>query len=270
LTTLIVGCGYVGSALAERLVEREPVLAITRTPRALPDRVEPLITALPDATLRLPNEIRRVVYAVAPDARTDEAYERAYPSGLGSVLDALKRSEHELDRIVLVSSIAVHAEESRATSQWIVRAEEKLSSLDHFFDRASGDEPGVVARLSGIYGPGRDRLVREIRAGRVPGDPSRIGNRIHRDDAAAAIEHLLLLPRPFRPSYDVTDSAPVPLGEVYEWIARRVGVELDPSATAVGSKLTGKRIDNAPLLASGFALRYPTYREGYGELIASA
>jgi nucleoside-diphosphate-sugar epimerase len=268
LTTLIVGCGYVGTALAERLVKRDRVIALTRSPRALPIGVEPLIATLPDDALRLPSEIERVVYAVAPDARTEEAYQRAYPLGVRSVLAAVARS---LERFVLVSSTAVYAEDAgrdvdpdaavlaRGPTTDAITAAERL---------VLETKLGVVARLSGIYGPGRTRLVREIREGRVPGDSSRIGNRIHRDDAAAAIEHVLFS-RASALTYDVTDSASVPMGEIYEWIARRLGVELDPSLTAIGPKLTGKRVDNARLLAMGFALRYPTYREGYGPLLAA-
>lgn len=264
MTTLIAGCGYVGSALAVRLVARgEHVVALTRSARALPEGVEPLRATLPDAQLRLPSGIRRVVYAVAPDERTDDAYRRAYPDGLGSVLDALGG---EPERIVLVSSTAVYAEDegrvvdartpyATGTPERILEAEARLAST------------GIVARLSGIYGPGRDRIVRAIREGRVPGEPSRVGNRIHRDDAAAAIEHLLSVPRPFRPIYDVTDDASVPMGEVFAWIAARLGVTLDPALTAVGEKQTGKRLDNAPLRVSGFSLRYPTFREGYGAML---
>jgi nucleoside-diphosphate-sugar epimerase len=281
VTTLIVGCGYVGSALAELLVGRERVIALTRSPRALPEGVEPLIATLPETTPKLPNGIRRVVYAVAPDERTEAAYERAYPAGVRAVARALDRTQHALQRFVLVSSTAVYAEDAGGlvdartplargpTNEAIARAETCVHELAAEMPSLAHDGAyGVVARLSGIYGPGRDRIVRAIREGRTTGDPSRIGNRIHRDDAAAALAHLLEVDRPDR-TYDVTDTASVPMGEVFEWIARRVGVALDPALTTVGPARTGKRIDPTRLLSTGFSFRYPTYREGYGALVAA-
>lgn len=283
MTTLVVGCGYVGTALAERLVARgEPVVAITRSARPLPEGVEPLLATLPDATLRLPEHVHRVVYAVAPDGRTDDAYRRAYPEGVRSVLEALhrSRSRRSLESLVLVTSTAVYAEDAGGvahegpmattpTAERILEAERAVSSgLDHWLDLPRRGEPQVVLRLSGIYGPGRTRLVRELREGRVPGEPNRIGNRIHRDDAAAAIEHVLFT-HPPATIYDVTDEASVPMGEVLAWIARRIAAPVDPSALEVAPPLVGKRVDGSRLRATGFRLRYPTYREGYGPLLAS-
>ncbi len=268
MTTLIAGCGYVGSALAARLVARgERVIALTRSGRALPEGVTPLRASLPDEDLSLPREIERVVYAVAPDERSDAAYERAYPDGVRSVLAAIARSGAALDRFVLVSSTAVYAEDAGGlvgpAGPYATGTPERVLEAE----RALPDETGVVARLSGIYGPGRDRIVRAVREGRTVGEPGRVGNRIHRDDAAAAIEHLLFLSRPFARVYDVTDTASVPMGELFAWIAREIGVGLDPALTSVPPIRTGKRIEPRQLALSGFSFRYPSYREGYGEMI---
>ena len=271
MTTLIVGCGYVGSALAERLVERgEQVVGLTRSARALPAGVVAMQSELPSQGLALPSSITRLVYAVAPGARNDAAYARGYPLGLASVLDAIDRAGAQLHRAVLVSSTAVYAQDdgsvvderssvtSAGTAARIVEAE----SLLH----ARLGSRGVVLRLSGIYGPGRDRMVRAIRDGLpAPGDPTRVGNRIHRDDAAAAVDHLLALDGA-APVYIGTDDAPVPLGEVFAWIAGQLGVALAPPDPN-GRGATSKRLSNALLRTSGLALRYPSYREGYGALI---
>lgn len=272
MTTLIVGCGYVGTALAERLVSRgEHVVAITRSARALPEGVAPLLATLPDPALRLPPDVRRVAYAVAPDERSDEAYRRAYPEGLRSVIDALDRAGAPLERLVLVSSTAVYAEDAGrlvdASTPRATGTPERILDAERLVTALPGGR-GAVARLSGIYGPGRDRIVRAVRDGRTTGDASRVGNRVHRDDAAAAIEHLLFCDGPLAPIYDVTDDASVPMGEIFAWLAAQLDVTLAPSEVAVGETLTGKRLDNAPLRATGFSFRYPTYREGYGALLA--
>jgi len=271
VTTLFVGCGNVGAALAQRLVARgERVLGLTRSERALPEHVVPIRAELPSESLVLPTEVVHLVYAVAPGARDDAAYARGYPLGLTSVLDALDRAGATLRRAVLVSSTAVYTQDDGSyvderspvteagTAARILEAERLLG--------ARLGARGVVLRLSGIYGPGRDRIVRAIREGKpAPGDPTRVGNRIHRDDAAAATDHLLHLEATER-VYVGTDDASVPMGEVFDWVASRVGVALVPP-DASGRGATSKRLSNARLRATGFTFRYPTYREGYGALL---
>ncbi len=125
---------------------------------------------------------------------------------------------------------------------------------------------GVVLRLGGIYGPGRDRMARSVRDGdaRVPEDTV-YTNRIHRDDAAEALVHLLAVRRP-APVYLGVDSDPASLRDVNEWVAAKLGVPPPP----VGESRRGgssKRCSNARLLRSGFRFRHPTFRSGYAELI---
>jgi len=56
---------------------------------------------------------------------------------------------------------------------------------------------GVVLRLGGIYGPGRDRTVRRVVSGEATcPEPGVYGNRIHRDAAAGAARHLARLADP--------------------------------------------------------------------------
>ncbi|MGH7474633.1 MAG: NAD-dependent epimerase/dehydratase family protein, partial [Candidatus Methylomirabilales bacterium] len=82
---LIAGCGYVGSALAERLVaEGHVVWGLRRDPAGLPPGVRPLAADLTDpGTLRnLPSGLECVVYTAAPDRLDDAAYRSIYVDGL--------------------------------------------------------------------------------------------------------------------------------------------------------------------------------------------
>ncbi len=273
MSTLIAGCGYVGAALGERLVSRgEPVSGLTRSARSLPLGVEPIVATLPSPTLALPRSIQRLVYALAPDAREDAAYQRAYPLGLASVLDALDRAGASVSRAVLVSSTAVYPQDDgsvvdESSPVAAVGSAARILEAEALLHQRLGAR-GVVLRLSGIYGPGRDRIVRAIAEGKpAPGDPARVSNRIHRDDAAAAIDHLLTLEAP-EPVYIGTDEASVPLGEVFAWVARSLDVTLATAASPSRDGATSKRLSAARLLRSGFTLRFPSYREGYAAAVA--
>ena len=136
-------------------------------------------------------------------------------------------------------------------------------------------------RFGGIYGPGRTRLIDSVREGSAtcPAGPPLYTNRIHRDDCARVLEHLLFLDDP-APLYIAVDDEPAPLDDVLDWLAQRLGVapplRTDQAISKPGAEQradpalrmrASKRCSNARLRASGFQFRYPTYREGYAALL---
>jgi nucleoside-diphosphate-sugar epimerase len=122
-------------------------------------------------------------------------------------------------------------------------------------------------RLSGIYGPGRSHLLDRLRTGQAtaPVAESHWVNRIHIEDAAAAVLHLLSLPNP-RSIYLVTDSTPLPMRVLYDALAKLVGGPTPPEGPAPAS-IGSKRLSNAQLRDSGFTFRWPDSREGHAALI---
>ncbi|CAM5244290.1 NAD(P)-dependent oxidoreductase OS=Rhodanobacter lindaniclasticus OX=75310 GN=B1991_15445 PE=4 SV=1 [Rhodanobacter lindaniclasticus] len=115
--------------------------------------------------------------------------------------------------------------------------------------------------------PGRTQLFERLRAGtaRVPRITPHWANRIHVDDAAAAIAHLLALADP-QSCYLGVDSAPLPLDVLYDHLAHLLGAPPPaegPPPPGIGSK----RLGNARLRASGFEPRWPDARAGYAALL---
>src|SRR5690606_21764202 len=84
-------------------------------------------------------------------------------------------------------------------------------------------------RLGGLYGPGRDHLLRRLRSGkRSPPEPPRFSNRIHRDDAVGLLAHLLDIAMTggrLAERYCGVDSQPTPLAEIERWLADAMGLE---------------------------------------------
>ena len=122
----------------------------------------------------------------------------------------------------------------------------------------------------GIYGPGRTRLIEQVRSGlHVPESPEQYTNRIHRDDAAGLLAHLLLQADKgelLAPCYLGVDDEPAPLYEVATWLAEQLGVSLlEEGATA--NRLGSKRCSNALARESGWVPQYPSYREGYSSML---
>ncbi|RAP58543.1 SDR family oxidoreductase [Oleiagrimonas sp. MCCC 1A03011] len=268
---LIAGCGDVGSRAACVLREAgAEVFGLRRSSKPLPAGVEAIRADLSDpaSLAALPENIDRLVYLPTPDSRTPEAYRRVFVDGLERLLDALDTAK--LQRIVFVSSSAVYGDHD---GDWVDEETppqppgfngEILLEAEHRL--AARGLPATVLRLAGLYGPGRDGLLRRLRAGeaRVPVTPF-WANRIHVEDAATAIVHLLSLDAP-EALYLGVDDTPLTLDVLYGFLAEQLGALPPPTGDAPAG-IGNKRLSNARLRASGFVPCWPDARRGYSTLI---
>ncbi len=139
---------------------------------------------------------------------------------------------------------------------------------------------GSVARLAGIYGPGRSYLLKGYLAGEgaIDGDSAdaegRWLNQIHRDDVASALAHLLL--GDVRAGiYNVVDDGDLTQRGCYRELDRRFGKGTPAVRPPDGERARGwsdKRVSNAKLRASGWSPKYPSYLDALGgdpELVPS-
>lgn len=273
---LIAGCGDVGIRLAGLLQARgESVLCLRRNVTALPQALPRMAADLADAgsLTSLPGSIRRVVFMPAPQERSEVAYRRVYLEGLANLLAALDL--RRLERFVLVTSSAVYGEHRGA---WVDEETPPapiafngrvLLEAEALLHARLVDGCGVALRLAGLYGPGRDQLLDRLRAGqaRVPRDPPFYANRIHVDDAAAALTQLLALPAPAR-CYLGVDDRPQPLHELYGDIAEALAAPV-PGSGPAPADVGNKRLSNARLRAAGWRPRWPDARAGYQALIVA-
>jgi nucleoside-diphosphate-sugar epimerase len=133
--------------------------------------------------------------------------------------------------------------------------------------------PVAILRLGGIYGPGRNGMVRLLRGGvhRVA-KPGHVSNRIHVYDIAQTIDAAFA--RRADGLFNVVDDEPASPSEQIEFAARLIGVAPPPEISyAEAGKLLSPmalsfyagciRARNDKLKAElGVQLRYPSYREG--------
>ncbi|MAM58987.1 MAG: NAD(P)-dependent oxidoreductase [Salinicola sp.] len=277
-TTLILGCGDIGTQLGKQLIDaghrvigaRRNVGALDGTgieAVALDVTDEAALAALPDADI--------IVYAVTADRFEESAYETAYPTGLKAVLETFGARENKPERVLFVSSTSVYAQQGGE------EVDESSETDPHGFSGTlmreaeqallAHDLPGTAVRFSGIYGPGRDRLIRQVSEGRIAAsNPPMYSNRIHRDDCAGVIAHLIQLSlegKPLEPVYLASDCDSAPLHEVMAWIAKRLKVETPDVIQSPLRRRSSKRCNNRRLLDSGYTFRYPTFREGYEDVL---
>ncbi|RAH37154.1 SDR family oxidoreductase [Halomonas sp. SL1] len=277
-TTLILGCGDIGTTLGQALkADGHKVIGVRRDATRLADTGLKGISAdLGDATAlaELP-DADILVYVVSADRFEEEAYRAAYPDGLKAVLAEFGGRKRPPKHVFFVSSTSVYAQQGGETvdeaspteptgfSGALMREAEQ-ALIDHAL-------PGSVVRFSGIYGPGRDRLIRQVGEGRIAAaTPAMYSNRIHRDDCAGVLAHLIgraLAGESLHELYLASDCEPAPLHEVMAWLARQLKVEATETIQSPLRRRASKRCDNARLLESGYRFRFPTFREGYLQVL---
>ena len=268
---LIAGCGDVGSALARRLLEDgHDVYGLRRRAHLLPEGVHPVEGDLRDsASLRtLPGGLDVLCYTASADGRSPEAYRVAYIDGPRNLLRAVGR-ESTVSRVMYTSSTRVYAQNN---GEWVDEDSPTGGSEEYARLLLEGEtavreavSSAVVVRFAGIYGPGRTRLIDRVRAG-APCAAAHYSNRIHRDDCAGVLRHLMHLERP-APLYLGADHEPATQCEVMDWIAEQSGLPSLPHAHE-SAEVTGKRCRNTRLVSGGYQFAHPTFREGYDAMIA--
>ncbi len=273
MRTLIAGCGYVGCALGERLAsEGHTVFGARRNVESLPPAIQPVALDLssPIAPDKLPPDLDFVFYTASAGGSSEDAYKSAYIEGPRNLLAALETQNAR--RVLFTSSTGVYGQRD---GEWV--DEESPTEPESFSGRVllegervflDGPYPAVVLRLGGIYGPGRTRSIeRAIR--RADGEePPLYSNRIHRDDCAGALRHLMLLEEPEQ-VYLGVDNEPTDRRTVAEWLEDRLPPETTRADGPSGTprRRTNKRCDNSRLLASGYRFLHPTFREGFVALL---
>ncbi|QCR42244.1 NAD(P)-dependent oxidoreductase [Curtobacterium sp. SGAir0471] len=271
---VIAGCGDLGSEAGLRFAALgHPVTGLRRRAELVPSPITGRSVDLRREVPSIDAHTGVVVVAFAAGSRDVDEYRATYVDGLRNVLEGIDASGAS-PRVIVVSSTAVYdledgsevTEETPAnagtpTAGVLLEAEALLR------DRAPG---AVLVRLSGIYGPGRERLIDQVRSGqaRLSSGTSPHTNRIHRDDAAEALVHLAGIDDP-APTYLGTDDEPARLDDVLAFLADELGVERPPTAEPEGRQAGGdKRLSNALIRSTGWEPHYPTFREGYRAVLA--
>jgi len=277
-SVLIAGCGDVGSRLASQLLAQGwTVYGLRRSVARLPAGVKGIAGDLFDANCPSAwptSPIDYLVYSAAATDHDEAGYRAAYVDGLRNVLSWLKQHGQKPKRLVFVSSSSVYGQQQ---GEWV--DESSATQATGYSSRLMLEAehlalhsgiPASVVRLTGIYGPGREWLLTQVRQGyRVVVEPPLYGNRIHVDDAAGLLAYLVQADArgvALDECYIGVDDAPAPLAEVVAWLREYLGVT-QWSAEASVRRAGSKRCSNARARALGWVPRYASYREGYAAIL---
>lgn len=265
---LIAGCGYVGEATADLLHEQgwkvEGWTASVESAGQLaakPYAVRAVDITNPAAVSAVREEFDVVIQCASSGGGDAEEYRQIYLEGARNLLHAFPSA-----RLLFTSSTSVYTQQhgdivdetspanpAHEKGQILREAEELVLSHN-----------GMVARLGGIYGPGRSFLLRRFLAGEAVLDDAddRFINQAHRDDIAAAL--FLLAERRAgleRHIYNVVDDQPILARDAYQWLSAHLQRSLPTGKVAAGRKRgdSNKRVSNKKLRALGWEPRYPNF-----------
>jgi len=271
---LQIGLGGLGSLLAQAFSAQGWWV---QGARRHPGPHEPEVLAMDAAqpwTLTLPARPTDIVLCLSPGGRTEADYQRAYVAPAQAGLAWCQQWAPQA-HVWLISSTSVYAQDQgewvdetspaepqRATARCIRQAEQIW---------LESPQPATVLRLAGLYGPGREYLLRQAAQplGIANSEPI-YTNRIHVDDVAAALVHLILRRQrqaPVAGIYNVADQDPAPLQDVLPAIRRALAWP-EPQQTARLDR-GSKRVSSMALADAGFQWRYPSWQQGYAAVLAA-
>jgi nucleoside-diphosphate-sugar epimerase len=268
---LIVGCGSIGSGLALQLSgQGHRVTGLKRCPPPGPHAFAYVAADITRAeTLqKVRTDFDQVFFIVSADGRSEQSYRDVYQAGLDNVLARFAGLP-----LIFVSSTSVYGQ---SRGEWVDETSE--AEPEHCNGRLirQGERKvlavhskNTVVRFSGIYGPGRDYLLRKTMG--VPviqKTPPYYTNRIHQQDCIGVLSFLLsqrLAGAAMESYYLASDDDPAPLWEVVSWLAERMHCPPPVAQRVPDEAPMNKRCRNTRLKALGYRFLFPSYKEGYGE-----
>ena len=269
---LLLGFGQINSKVAQQLATEFNITSVSRTPPHSESENHLALNLISD-DLSVLHPTDYLLFCLTPDTHDEKGYREAY---LDSLIRVVKHFRNNPPKgLLFVSSTSVYGQnneeevDEKSHTKPVSFKGKILAEAEQYLQNTPLTTTTV--RFSGIYGHRRTRLLEQIREGRKSASPpSGFTNRISEEDAVAVLCHLLRLTKQgtrLADCYLASDNEPTRMHEVVNWIRRQMScqpVREDLAATRAG----GKRCNNQRLRNSGYHFRHPTFREGYGDIIA--
>jgi nucleoside-diphosphate-sugar epimerase len=270
----ILGCGYVGQALASHWQQQGDAVTATTT-RA--ERSADLQKVASQVVIMKGNNLEAVqsliqdqdivVVSIAPISDRQvaaEVYRDTYIPTVKNLVTALKQTT-KAPHLIYLNSCSVYGDQqgrwvdetspvdpSNDYNQVLSEAEQRLLDSGHQFSRICS------LRLGGIYGPGRELTKRfqRIAGQTMPGSGQTFTNWIHLDDIVAAID--FLRQQKLEGIYNLVNDFNLTIRELSNLICELQGLpnviwdDTQPSYRTLNARIRNQKIKDA-----GYQLIHP-------------
>lgn len=284
MTSLIVGCGYLGTRMAQRLIARGDVVYATAREPAAAETLNQL------GVRALIADVTQPVTLTALNPIADEPVDvyylvprRAAADGPANVIRAL--DINNVHKAVLASSTVVYGRSARhvdADTPANADDDRGLSQLRAENAWLAGGDQFHVVRLGGLYGEGRIIGRKALLDGApVVGNAYAMLNLIHVEDAADLMIAVADSDSAARIELGVDDN-PSPRIEYYRYVAKRIGagdpIALDPDQAQEILGIDAERLRSAPnkrcdntitKQRTGWSPRFTDFRAGVDHALAA-
>ncbi len=275
MKVLIAGCGQLGQELGEVLYsDGYEVTGIKRSPTPTLFPMINLDLQSESGLSALPAHFDALIFSVTPDSRDESAYQATYESILNKAIE-FAASHAKPPLFIFLSSTGVYGqnkgewvdedsptEPTSYSGKWILYGEEQVKRRL---------EKPLIIRFSGIYNKHRRWLIdKAMSKSPIQKHPKIWTNRIHQSDCVGILKLALDRHRegyPLQQCYLASDDTPAELYEVVSFIAEKLN-RADAVTTASHlSSQQNKRCSNSHIKKLGYEFLYPSFREGYGEIL---
>ena len=215
-----------------------------------------------------------ILYSLSADEQSEKSYRRNYIEGLKQVIKSIKYINN-FQHLFFVSSTSVYGDNNDQFIDEFSETSPKnfrgtiLLEAENLLNTVKFNS--TVLRLSGIYGSGRNYMIKLSQDAESWPKVDRWTNRINEDDAANFIIFLLnqcLQGEIPEKLYLLTDKEPITLFRLLNWI--RQNLNLKNKINITSDPILGKRLRSSIIPSLKFEYKYPTYKQGYKELIQEA
>ncbi|MBT3880746.1 MAG: sugar nucleotide-binding protein [Candidatus Scalindua sp.] len=275
---LIAGCGDIGTGLGKALSEKgHYVVGLRRHPPIEEMGIRFIAADLtnPAELADLDTDFDQVFFMAAPKLHDLNAYREIYEVGLNNLLHKLSMNQHS-PHWISVSSTSVYGQ---VDGKWVdedsLTVPRKFNGQLQLLSEQSvlaENKNNLIVRFSGIYGPGRRRMLSLAgKSGPIQFKPPYYTNRIHKEDCIGVLMFLFekrVDGNKLYTHYLASDDGSAPMWDVVSWLAKKLKCK-PPEIKQVDKDATqNKRCCNKRLKELGYRFQYPTYKEGYPQLIA--
>lgn len=269
---LILGCGYVGKAVAKRWYPHVRLTVTTTTS----ERLSELQLLAHQAIVLRGNDLAGVrsqlqepsVVLLTIGAPNADAYEETYLQTAKTLVEALADAS-TVRQVIYTGSYAVYGDQQGA---WVdettpiapaTRNGKILAETEQILLQAARPDRQIcIFRLGGIYGPNREliKIYRRVAGTTRSGDGKDAANWVHLDDIVGAID--FAYQHSLNGIYNLVGTQPITSGELLERVC--AAHQLAPVSWDTSQKSTrpyNARVSNQKLRKAGYQFIYPEIQE---------
>ncbi len=266
----IIGCGYVGCAVAQ-LWQQKMTFMVTATTTS-PERVPTLQKVAQKVVVTQGNDREQLksvlqnqdIVLLSIGAKGADLYESTYLHTAQTLVEILQDTPN-VKQLIYTGSYSVYGDHNGA---WVDEATPATSSHDNgkilkatedVLLAASSEKLRVcILRLGGIYGPNREliKIFSRVPGTTRPGNGEDVANWIHLDDIVGAIEFVRL--NHLRGIYNLVDDAGLTSRELLDSLMEKHNLpKVQWDHTATSHRPYNAKVSNQKIKAAGYKLIHP-------------